>query len=123
MNILVIDDNVALCETLAMMLDVMGHAPTVALTGYAGIEAAKAIRPPLILLDLGLPDIGGYETCRLLRALPALADTTIVAQSGNGEAEDLDQAKMAGFDTFIVKPVPFETLEKLVNSIAAKQGA
>lgn len=67
MNILVIDDNLALGETQAMMLDVLGHTPTIAVTGYAGIEAAKTCRPQLILLDLGLPDIDGNEVCRQLR--------------------------------------------------------
>ena len=117
MNILVIDDNVALCETLAIMLETLGHVPTVAMTGYAGIDAAKSCEPKLILLDLGLPDISGYETCRLLRGIPGLKDVVIVAQSGHDESEDMDRATAAGFDRFIVKPAPFEQLEELVSSI------
>ena len=117
MNILVIDDNVALGETLAMMIEVMGHKPFVALTGYDGVAVAKANPPQLVFLDLGLPDIDGYETCRLLRRLPGAENTKIVAQSGRGEPEDIDQARSAGFDRFIVKPAPFETLEEIVNSL------
>ena len=117
MNILGIDDNVALCETLAIMLETMGHTPTVAMTGCAGIDAAKCCEPRLILLDLGLPDIDGYETCRLLRALPELKGVVIVAQSGRDEADDVDQATAAGFDRFIVKPAPFEQLQELVSLV------
>ncbi len=117
MNILVIDDNVALCETLAIMLETMGHVPTVALTGYSGIEAAKSCQPRLILLDLGLPDIDGLETCRLLRALPGLEGVVIAAQSGRDEFAAIEDAKAAGFDRFIVKPAPFEALQALLDSI------
>ncbi len=117
MNILVIDDNVALGETLAIMLETLGHTPTVAMTGYAGIDAAKSCKPRLILLDLGLPDIDGYETCRLLRALPELKAAVIVAQSGRDDAEDIEKAEAAGFNRFIVKPAPFEELQELVSSI------
>ena len=117
MNILVIDDNVALCETLSIMLDTLGHTPITALTGYAGVEAAKAQRPDLILLDLGLPDIDGYETCRQLREMALLKDVIIVAQSGRDESEDVEKAKAAGFDRFIVKPAPFEALQALIASV------
>jgi CheY-like chemotaxis protein len=119
MKILVIDDNVALGETLAMMLETMGHAPAVALTGQSGVEAARSNPPRLILLDLGLPDIDGYETCRRLRQLPDLDDAVIVAQTGHGEPEEMDKAASAGFDRFIVKPAPFETLEDLIASVEA----
>ena len=119
MNILVIDDNVALGETQAMMLEVMGHTPTVALTGYAGIEAAKTCQPQLILLDLGLPDLDGNEVCRLLRQIKPLESVVIVAQTGRSEASDFDAAKAAGFDRIIVKPAPFEQLQSLIASIDA----
>lgn len=119
MNILIIDDNVALGETQAMMLEVMGHRPYVAVTGSAGIECAKSNSPRLVLLDLGLPDIDGYTTCRLLRQLPGFDDVIIVAQTGGGEPEDIDAAMAAGFNQLIVKPAPFETLEKLIASIEA----
>ncbi len=117
MNILVIDDNVALCETLAIMLETMGHLPTVALTGYSGIEAAKAKRPALILLDLGLPDITGYETCRLLRKLNGLEETVIVAQSGHDELSDVQQAKDAGFDRLLVKPARSSSCNSLLPQL------
>lgn len=117
MNILLIDDNVALGETQAMMLEVMGHAPTVALTGYAGIEAAKTCKPRLILLDLGLPDLDGTEVCKRLRQMSELEGVVIVAQTGRNETSDFDAAKRAGFDRVIVKPAPFEQLQELISSI------
>lgn len=114
MNILIVDDNVALGETLAMMLETLGHRPSLALTGYAGVEAAKTSLPRLVLLDLGLPDIDGFEVCRLIRAVPGLETTLIVAQSGRDDAEDVERAMTGGFDRFIVKPAPFEALEELI---------
>ncbi len=117
MNILVIDDNVALGETQAMMLDVLGHTPTIAVTGYAGIEAAKTCRPQLILLDLGLPDIDGNEVCRQLRQIKTLGDVVIVAQTGRNDTSDFDAAKASGFDRVIVKPAPVEQLQELIASI------
>ena len=88
------------------------------MTGYAGIEAAKATQPRLILLDIGLPDISGYETCRLLRRIDSLHSTIIVAQSGLDDGDAAD-AKEAGFDRFIVKPAPIELLDELIASVVA----
>lgn len=118
MNILIIDDNVALAETQAMMLEVIGHRPTIALTGYAGIEAAKKALPKLILLDLGLPDIDGHEVCRKLRHMDVIEGGVIVAQTGRNDPDDRDAATAAGFDRVIVKPAPFEQLQELIASIA-----
>ncbi len=99
------------------MLEVMAHMPTVALTGYAGIEAAKTRHPKLVRLDLGLPDLDGNEVCRILRRDEALASVVIVAHTGRNEASALDEAKAAGFDRVIVKPAPFEQLQDLIASI------
>lgn len=117
MKMLVIDDNVAQGETLAMMLEALGHTPYVALSGYAGIDAARSVHPKLILLDLGLPDIDGCDVCRGLRELPGLKGAVIVIMSGQDDPVDIERARFAGCDHYIVKPVPFDALTRLLASI------
>ena len=118
MKILVVDDNIALCQTLAVMLDVLGHEAVIVRTAGEAIAAAQADPPRLILLDIGLPDMDGYDACRALRKLPGLATTVFVAQTGRNSADDVEKASQAGFHHFVVKPAPFEQLERIITAIA-----
>lgn len=111
---LVVDDNVDSAKTVGWMLELIGHEPSLAFDGLSAIEMAKQLRPDVILLDIGLPKMDGYEVCRTLRADPAFKDTVLIAQTGWGQAEDRRKAIEAGFDHHLVKPISLDTLTRLL---------
>ncbi|MBN8726327.1 MAG: PAS domain-containing protein [Xanthomonadales bacterium] len=115
LRVLVVDDNVDFASGLVEILQILGHAARDVHDGAAGIEAAHADRPDLILLDIGLPEIDGYEVARRLRATPELAHTRIVALTGYGQDSDRDLALAAGFDQHMVKPLSRKTLQELLD--------
>jgi signal transduction histidine kinase/ActR/RegA family two-component response regulator len=112
-RILVVDDNEDAANSLASILELEGHSIDIVYTGRAALERALAISPEVILLDVGLPDISGYEVARHLR--PLLMTTQIVALTGYGHAEDIRRASDAGFDAHVIKPVDFEKLTQILG--------
>jgi signal transduction histidine kinase len=117
MRVLVVDDNVDAAQTLQLLLEAGGHQVTVAHTALTALELAQAQAPELCLLDIGLPDISGYELARGLRSMPGTASATLVAVTGYGRREDRDQANTAGFDHYFVKPVDVEALLALIAKL------
>jgi CheY-like chemotaxis protein len=113
-RILVVDDNVDAAGSLAMMLKLMGHEVRTAHDGLEGVEAAAAFRPDVILLDIGMPRLNGYETCRRIREQPWGKDVAVVALTGWGQEEDRRRSEEAGFDAHLVKPVDPAGLERLL---------
>ncbi len=111
-RILIVDDNVDAAETLAMLLRMGGHDATIALTGRTAVELAAAVQPQTVFLDLGLPDIGGLQVCRMLRRSPRGAAMTIVALTGWGTAQDIERTADAGFDGHLTKPVGPDAIEQ-----------
>jgi signal transduction histidine kinase len=109
-RILVVDDNVDATTTLGMLLSVEQHAVHVAHDGPTALEAAKEFRPDVILLDIGLPRMDGYEVARRLREEPDLKNVLLVALTGYGQEEDRRRSTEAGFDFHLVKPVSLEAL-------------
>ncbi|NYE60310.1 signal transduction histidine kinase [Duganella sp. 1224] len=114
LRVLVVDDNIDAAQTLQLLLAAAGHQVSVAHTALAALEAAQATSPELCLLDIGLPDISGYDLARGLRALPHTTGATLVAVTGYGRREDREQATAAGFDHYFVKPVDVEALLALI---------
>jgi signal transduction histidine kinase len=114
LRVLVVDDNIDAAQTLQLLLEAAGHQVSVAHTALAALEMAQATSPELCLLDIGLPDISGYDLARGLRALPHTAHATLVAVTGYGRREDRDQATGAGFDHYFVKPVDVDALLALI---------
>ena len=104
-RIMVVDDNVDAAESLAMMLELDGHSVIRAHDGDAAIAIAGSECPSVMLLDIGLPDIDGYELARRLRALPEVDNALLIAVTGYGQAEDRRRAEDAGFDRYLIKPV------------------
>lgn len=105
-RILVVDDNVDAASSLAMLLGLDGHATRVAHCGLDALAAVAEFEPHTVLLDLGLPDISGYEVARRLRAMRALpSQPRLIALTGWGSDEDRRQTDAAGFDAHLVKPV------------------
>jgi signal transduction histidine kinase len=117
LRVLVVDDNIDAAQTLQLLLQACGHQVAVAHTGLTALELAQSTLPELCLLDIGLPDINGNELARGLRELPGTANATLVAVTGYGRREDREQAALAGFDHYFVKPVDMQKLLALIATL------
>ena len=115
-RILVVDDNEDGASSLAMLLSLDGHETATANDGLEALEVADRFRPEVVLLDIGLPNLNGYEVARALRAQPWGKDIVLIAVTGWGQEEDRRQSKEAGFTTHVVKPVHLDTLIKVLSS-------
>lgn len=104
-RILIVDDNRDGAASLAMLLKVLGNETRTAHDGLQGVEVAESFRPDAIVLDIGLPQLNGYEVCRRIRAQQWGKQILIVAATGWGQEEDRRRSKEAGFDHHFVKPV------------------
>ena len=123
LRVLLVDDNVDGADSLATLVRLAGHEARVAHDGPAALEAAAAFRPQVVVLDIGLPGLTGYEVARRLRADPDLSGASLVAVTGYGRDEDRERARQAGFDHHLVKPVAFaELLNLLTPQVAAPLG-
>jgi signal transduction histidine kinase/CheY-like chemotaxis protein len=120
-RILIVDDNVDSAESLAMLLGMTGHDARTAHDGPAALETALAFRPRVVLLDIGLPRMDGYEVARRLRQDPAHAGMTVIAMTGYGQEEDRRRSKEAGFDRHLVKPIDFDALLDELKELAREQ--
>jgi CheY-like chemotaxis protein/anti-sigma regulatory factor (Ser/Thr protein kinase) len=109
-RIMLVDDNADAANTLALLLQLRGYAVTVEYEARSALARAKREAPRICLLDIGLPDIDGYQLARQLRAQPETAGTLLIALTGYGQAQDRAKSEMAGFDHHLVKPVPIDQL-------------
>jgi CheY-like chemotaxis protein len=114
-KILVVDDNQDSAMSLGMMLRLMGNDIRTAHDGLAAVEAAARFQPDMILLDIGLPKLNGYDACRQIREQPWSKETIIVALTGWGQDEDRRRSHEAGFDHHLVKPVEISALQALLS--------
>ncbi len=114
-RILIVDDNRDSAASLAMLLQMSGNTVREAYDGPEAIAAAQEFRPEVLLLDIGLPSLDGFEVCRRIRKEPWGRDILIVALSGWGQPEDRRRSKQAGFDHHMVKPVRHEELTAVLN--------
>jgi CheY-like chemotaxis protein len=112
-RVLVVEDNPDAAATMVMLLEYLGHSVQVAHDGAGALELARAEAPELILVDIGLPDIDGYEVARRIRLEPALRSTRLVALTGWAGEEDRERASAAGFDRYLTKPVAVDALREL----------
>jgi signal transduction histidine kinase/ActR/RegA family two-component response regulator len=123
LRILVVDDNVDAAETLAMVLRVHGHEVATAENGRDGLDRARRAPPDVVICDIGMPEMDGYEFASRLRNEPACASTFAVALTGYGESEDQRRAIESGFQRFLKKPVPLpELYEILADRAGSKNG-
>lgn len=116
-RILIVDDNRDGADSLAMMLRTMGNESRTSYDGPQGVNAAEEFRPEVILLDIGLPNLNGYEVCRTIRKRPWAKSTIIIAVTGWGQDEDRRRSQEAGFDHHMVKPVDPERLMKMLAGL------
>ena len=121
LRILVVDDNVDAADTLHALLDMNGHAVTVAHDGAAALRAAARTLPQVVFLDIGLPDMSGYEAAAEMRLIDGMAHATLVALTGWGAEQDRQRSRRAGFDHHLTKPANFDTVERLIAEVAAAQ--
>jgi CheY-like chemotaxis protein len=115
--VLIADDNVDAALSLAEMLAVMGHEVVTVHDGLAAVESAGAFRPEVILLDIGMPRLNGYEAARRIREQVGGQKALLVALTGWGHEDDKRRAEEAGFDRHFTKPVAPDALEKLLADV------
>ena len=121
LRILVVDDNLDSAMTLAMMLELMKHDVRKAHDGVQAVRTAADYRPDLILMDIGMPEMNGYDACRLIRQEEWGKKVMLVALTGWGQQEDKRKSREAGFDEHLVKPVEPGDLERLVQRLSSAQ--
>jgi PAS domain S-box-containing protein len=117
-KVLIVDDNEDAAEMCATFLELAGQDVRRAHSGRSALALAEAFKPRVVLLDIGLPDISGYEVARILRRAPWATDLLLVAVTGWGQDEDKQRAMEAGFDHHLTKPIEPGELERLLESIA-----
>lgn len=118
-RVLIVDDNIDAAESLALLLETSGHIVATAHSGFAALEAINVHRPQVVFLDIGLPELDGYEIAKRVRSAPATRNIFLVAMTGYGQQTDRDRSHAAGFDRHLVKPAAFEDIE----AILAERGA
>ncbi len=123
LKLLLVDDNVDSARTLAMLLELSGHEVEVAHSGPDALETVSRSQPACVFLDIGMPDMNGYEVARRIRSEPRFDCMHLVALTGYGREYDRQQAEAAGFDQFLIKPVAFEKLQELLGGFATPRRA
>lgn len=116
-RILVADDNVDSAQSLGRLLELLGNEVRTANEGLQALSAAEAFRPHVLLLDIGMPNLNGYEVCRRIREQAWGQNAVLVAMTGWGQEEDRRQSHEAGFNLHLVKPVDFGAIKKLLSSL------
>ena len=121
-RVLMVEDNEDAAESLQLLLELLGHHVRVVHTGTEAMAAARANPPEVMLIDIGLPGMTGYDVARAVRGEPTLANTILVALTGYGRDEDKHEALAAGFDYHLVKPVDPDHLKKVIRSVGEREG-
>ena len=114
---LIVDDNLDAGSSLALLLEIAGHQTSRAHDGPSALDAAETERPEVILLDIGLPTLNGYEVCRRIRKQPWGSSVLVIALTGWGQEEDRRRSHEAGFDGHLVKPVEYAELMTLLGRL------
>jgi CheY-like chemotaxis protein len=114
--LLVVDDNHDSAISLAMLLKALGHEVDTAFDGLAAIDRVSVFKPSVVLLDIGMPGLNGYDTARRIRTLQNHNGVKLVALTGWGQEDDRRRSEEAGFDAHLVKPVDLPALNKLLTA-------
>ncbi|HEY8508891.1 MAG TPA: ATP-binding protein [Steroidobacteraceae bacterium] len=117
LRILVVDDNIDAADSIAMLLSMEGHSTTTVNSAAAALEAVESFRPDVVLLDIGLPEMDGYEVARRLRSQNKVERMRLVAVTGYGQPADRERAAAAGFDKHLVKPVEPAVLNEFLRTL------
>jgi PAS domain S-box-containing protein len=122
-RVLVIEDNIDSAESLKEALELDQHEVAIAFTGPEGLKKAQAFLPDVVLCDIGLPGMNGYEVARAFRANDQFHDMPLVALTGYASAEDQSKATEAGFDRHLAKPPNLDTLERILSELPERHAA
>jgi CheY-like chemotaxis protein len=120
-RVLVVDDNRDAAESIAMLLKLIGAEVRVAYSGSDALELLTSYHPAVVLLDLGMPDMDGYEVARRICQRSEFRDMTLIALTGWGQEEDRRRSQMAGFDYHLIKPADVGALESLLMSLECRR--
>lgn len=120
LRILVVDDNQDSACSMTLLLELQGHQVRVAHAGHTALAMAGEAPPDVILLDIGMPGMNGYEVAKQLRSQDKFADTLLIAVTGYGRASDVQQTEAAGFDHHLVKPIDYDKLQALLSEQSSK---
>lgn len=123
LRILIVDDNRNIVESLKMLLDMKGNSTEAAYDGLEAVEVAERFRPEVILLDIGLPKLDGYETCKRIRQQPWGREMMVFAVTALGHDEAVTKSQLSGFDMHLVKPVEPEILLTVLEVARAQRSA
>ena len=118
-RILVVDDNRDSADSLSKLLRLSGYDARAVYDGFAALREVESFRPDVVVLDIAMPGLDGFEVARRLRALPALQGVLLIAVTGYGQIQDRVASVLAGIDHHIVKPVNTEVLLKLIKAHVA----
>jgi len=116
-RILVVDDNRDAAETLSMFLRLKGNEVQVRYDGYVGLELAESFLPDIVVLDIGMPGLDGYQACKLIRDSVWGGTMKIIALTGYGQEEDIRKSMEAGFDVHLIKPVDIKLLMSIIDPV------
>jgi CheY-like chemotaxis protein len=119
-RMLVIDDNVDAAITLSKFFELLGHEAHAATDVTTGVLLARRLKPEFVIIDIGLPELDGFQIAAILRSEPGTASAKIIAVTGYGRTEDRRRAEEAGIDHYLLKPVDLKFLESLVGNAAVK---
>ena len=119
LRVLIVDDNQDASETLATLLELSGHIACVANDGEQALALASSFQPDVVLCDIGLPGLNGYDVCRQLKAVVSSRATCVIAVTGWAQDKDKQKALEAGFDHHMVKPVEPLALFGLLGRVSA----
>ena len=114
-RILIADDNRDAADTMGMLLELGGHEVIIAHSGKQALELGRQHRPDVVILDIGMPDINGYDVARTARNEDWGISAYMIALTGWGQAEDKERARMAGFDRHLTKPVDPDLVEEILK--------
>jgi len=117
-RVLVVDDNVDAAETLAMIMKLSGHEVQSVHHGLAALEASRTFRPHVVLMDIGLPRMDGYEVARRLRRMPDMSNTLLIALTGYAQDDDRRRSQEAGFNFHLAKPVDSRKLQEIITKFS-----
>jgi len=119
-RVLIVDDNEDAANSLALLLKLGGHETASVYTAADALQQAHVFKPDVVLLDIGLPGMDGYEVAQKMRELPGLRDIRLVAVTGYGRSDDRLRARDAGFDDHLTKPVEYALLERTLAGLRAR---
>jgi CheY-like chemotaxis protein len=118
LDILIVDDNQAAAQTTGWLVEAMGHRFHMAFDGVSALAFVRDRVPDVVLMDIGLPGMNGFDLCTRMRAMTSLSDTVFIAQTGYGDAPSRVRASQVGCKHFLLKPFDFTALQGILDRIA-----